>query len=199
MVIFDFHDRYDKAIQIYEAVAKNSLNNNLLKYSVKGYLLNAGLCQICGKDTIAVQNAIENYQVSSPICWLLINNDFIINSLIKLFWAARKRLLICLLLLQELDPTFVGTRECKFLQVFFQPSSSFHSLFSCSFNLDNHIFAEQNIVMVLFLCLTPNVTREFYVDLLQDLAAAIDEMDIVKFTDVVKEFDSMSRLVSLLT
>ncbi|KAG0556996.1 hypothetical protein M758_11G090800 [Ceratodon purpureus] len=98
-------EQYDKAIQIYEAVAKNSLNNNLLKYSVKGYLLNAGLCQICGKDTIAVQNAIENYQ--------------------------------------ELDPTFVGTRECKFLQ---------------------------------------------------DLAAAIDEMDIVKFTDVVKEFDSMSRL-----
>lgn len=68
MTIIDVCDRYDKAIQIYEAVAKNSMNNNLLKYSVKGYLLNAGLCQICGKDTIAVQNAIENYQVSSPVC-----------------------------------------------------------------------------------------------------------------------------------
>lgn len=98
-------EQYDRAIQIYEAVAKNSMNNNLLKYSVKGYLLNAGLCQICGKDIVAVHNAIEHYQ--------------------------------------ELDPTFSGTRECKFLQ---------------------------------------------------DLAASIDERDVVKFTDVVKEFDSMSRL-----
>lgn len=40
------------------------MNNNLLKYSVKGYLLNAGLCQICGKDIVAVHNAIENYQVT---------------------------------------------------------------------------------------------------------------------------------------
>lgn len=33
---------------------------------------------------------------------------------------------------------------------------------------------------------------------MQDLATAIDEVDTVKFTDVVKEFDSMSRLVSML-
>jgi alpha-soluble NSF attachment protein len=98
-------EQYDRAIDIYENVARQSMNNNLLKYSVKGYLLNAGLCQICGKDIVAVHNAIENYQ--------------------------------------ELDPTFNSTRECKFLQ---------------------------------------------------DLATAIDEVDTVKFTDVVKEFDSMSRL-----
>lgn len=98
-------EQYDKAIKIYEAVAKHSLNNNLLKYSVKGYLLNAGLCQLCLNDDIKVENALQNYQ--------------------------------------ELDPTFSGTRECKFLQ---------------------------------------------------DLAAAIVEVDADKFTDVVKEFDSMSRL-----
>ena len=40
--------------------------------------------------------------------------------------------------------------------------------------------------------------RVRYVDLLQDLAAAIDEMDVVKFTDVVKDFDNLSRLVSFL-
>lgn len=57
-------NRYDKAIEIYENVARQSMNNNLLKYSVKGYLLNAGLCQICGKDIVAVHNAIENYQVT---------------------------------------------------------------------------------------------------------------------------------------
>jgi hypothetical protein len=30
---------------------------------------------------------------------------------------------------------------------------------------------------------------------LQDLAAAMDEGDIAKFTDAIKEFDSMTRLV----
>ena len=31
----------------------------------------------------------------------------------------------------------------------------------------------------------------------QDLAVAVEEADVVKFTDVVKEFDSFTRLVSL--
>eukprot|EP00252_Welwitschia_mirabilis_P012233 TRINITY_DN2717_c0_g1_i1.p1 TRINITY_DN2717_c0_g1~~TRINITY_DN2717_c0_g1_i1.p1 ORF type:complete len:290 (-),score=81.50 TRINITY_DN2717_c0_g1_i1:254-1123(-) len=98
-------EQYPKAIQIFEEVARQSLNNNLLKYSVKGYLLNAGLCHICRGDAVAISNALEKYQ--------------------------------------ELDPTFSNTREYK---------------------------------------------------LLADLSAAIDEEDVVKFTDVVKEFDSMTRL-----
>ncbi|CAK9860593.1 unnamed protein product [Sphagnum jensenii] len=98
-------EQYNKAITIYEDVAKQSMSNNLLKYSVKGYLLNAGLCQICGKDVVAINNALEKYQ--------------------------------------ELDPTFSSTREFKFLT---------------------------------------------------DLASAIDEVDVVKFTDIVKEYDSMSRI-----
>jgi alpha-soluble NSF attachment protein len=56
-------EQYNKAIAIYEDVAKQSMSNNLLKYSVKGYLLNAGLCQICGKDVVAINNALEKYQV----------------------------------------------------------------------------------------------------------------------------------------
>jgi len=39
--------------------------------------------------------------------------------------------------------------------------------------------------------------RKRHLNLSQDLAAAISEVDTDKFTDVVKEFDSMSRLVSL--
>jgi alpha-soluble NSF attachment protein len=35
-------------------------------------------------------------------------------------------------------------------------------------------------------------TREF--KFLTDLASAIDEVDVVKFTDIVKEYDSMSRI-----
>ncbi|KAF8402540.1 hypothetical protein HHK36_010625 [Tetracentron sinense] len=97
--------RYPKAVEIYEEIARKSLNNNLLKYGVKGHLLNAGLCQLCRGDVVAITNSLERYQ--------------------------------------ELDPTFSGTREYKFLA---------------------------------------------------DLAAAIDEEDIARFTDVVKEFDSMTRL-----
>ncbi|KAK9282666.1 hypothetical protein L1049_010886 [Liquidambar formosana] len=98
-------EQYQKAVNIYEDIARQSLNNNLLKYGVKGHLLNAGICQLCKGDIVAITNSLERYQ--------------------------------------ELDPTFSGTREYKFLA---------------------------------------------------DMAAAIDEEDIAKFTDVVKEFDSMTQL-----
>ncbi|KAK9154063.1 hypothetical protein Sjap_001543 [Stephania japonica] len=55
-------EQYQKAIEIYEDVARQSLNNNLLKYSVKGYLLNAGLCQLCKGDVVAITNALDKYQ-----------------------------------------------------------------------------------------------------------------------------------------
>ncbi|CAL0304729.1 unnamed protein product [Lupinus luteus] len=100
-------EQYQKSIEIYEEVARQSLNNTLLKYGVKGHLLNAGICQLCKGDVIAITNALERYQ--------------------------------------ELDPTFSGTREYRFLA---------------------------------------------------DIAAAIDEEDIGNFTDVVKEFDSMTPLDS---
>lgn len=38
---------YYKAIQQYERVAKSSINNNLMKWSVKEYLLKAGICHLC--------------------------------------------------------------------------------------------------------------------------------------------------------
>ncbi|KAH6773892.1 alpha-soluble NSF attachment protein 2 [Perilla frutescens var. hirtella] len=98
-------EQYHKSVEIYEEIARQSLNNNLLKYGVKGHLLNAGICQLCKGDVVAINKALERYQ--------------------------------------ELDPTFSGTREYK---------------------------------------------------LLADLAAAIDEEDVAKFTDAVKEFDSMTQL-----
>ncbi|KAJ7963898.1 Alpha-soluble NSF attachment protein [Quillaja saponaria] len=100
-------EQYQKSIEIYEEIARQSLNNNLLKYGVKGHLLNASICQLCKGDVIAITNALERYQ--------------------------------------ELDPTFSGTREYRFLA---------------------------------------------------DIAASIDEEDVGKFTDVVKEFDSMTPLDS---
>ncbi|XP_057441742.1 alpha-soluble NSF attachment protein 2-like [Lotus japonicus] len=100
-------EQYQKSIVIYEDIARQSLNNNLLKYGVKGHLLNAGICQLCKGDHIAITNALERYQ--------------------------------------ELDPTFSGTREYR---------------------------------------------------LLADIAAAVDEEDLEKFTVVLKEFDSMTPLDS---
>ena len=41
-------ERYQPAIAIYEDVARTSMDNNLLKYSAKGYLLCAGICRLCG-------------------------------------------------------------------------------------------------------------------------------------------------------
>ncbi|KAJ1426309.1 Tetratricopeptide-like helical domain superfamily [Sesbania bispinosa] len=100
-------EQYQRSIEIYEEIARQSLNNNLLKYGVKGHLLNAGICQLCKGDVIAITNALERYQ--------------------------------------ELDPTFSGTREYR---------------------------------------------------LLADISAAIDEEDVGKFTEVIKEFDSMTPLDS---
>ncbi|XP_050210593.1 alpha-soluble NSF attachment protein 2 [Mercurialis annua] len=100
-------EQYPKAIEIYEEIARHSLGNNLLKYGVKGHLLNAGICHLCKGDVVSITNALEKYQ--------------------------------------DLDPTFSGTREYR---------------------------------------------------LLADVAAAIDEEDVAKFTDVVKEFDSMTPLDS---
>ncbi|KAJ6690098.1 hypothetical protein OIU85_006385 [Salix viminalis] len=100
-------EQYQTSIDIYEDIARQSLKNNLLKYGVKGHLLNAGLCHLCKGDVVAITNALERYQ--------------------------------------EMDPTFSGTREYK---------------------------------------------------LLVDIAAAIDEEDVAKFTDAVKDFDSMTPLDS---
>ncbi|KAL3536587.1 hypothetical protein ACH5RR_005048 [Cinchona calisaya] len=97
---------YLKAIELYEQIARYSVNNNLLKYGAKGHLLSAGLCQLCrGDAAVATTNALEKYQ--------------------------------------DLDPTFSRTREYRFLA---------------------------------------------------DLAAAVDEGDVEKFTNVVKEFDSLTPL-----
>lgn len=98
-------EQYPKAIEIFESVAAHSMDNNLLRYSVKGYLLNAGLCHVCGCDIVSITNALEKYQ--------------------------------------DMDPAFTNSRECK---------------------------------------------------LLMDLAASIEEEDVDRFTDAVKEFDSMTRL-----
>ena len=93
------------AIEVFEEVAKASVSNNLLRFSVKGYLLNAGLCRLCSQEPVGVKNALERYE--------------------------------------DLDPSFSTSRE--------------HTL-------------------------------------LADLSSAAEEGDQEKFTAVLAEYDSMSRL-----
>ena len=100
-------ERYPLAVEVFEEVAKASMDNNLLKFSVKGYLLNAGVCRLCSQDGIGVKNAIERYE--------------------------------------DIDPSFGDSRECK---------------------------------------------------LLKGLADAAEEGDQDAFTNVLAEYDSMSRLDS---
>jgi len=55
-------ERYPLAIEVFEEVAKASVSNNLLRFSVKGYLLNAGLCRLCSQEPVGVKNALERYE-----------------------------------------------------------------------------------------------------------------------------------------
>mmetsp|Transcript_46428 Transcript_46428/g.104641 ORF Transcript_46428/g.104641 Transcript_46428/m.104641 type:complete len:311 (-) Transcript_46428:546-1478(-) len=50
-------NEYKKAIEIYEQVAMSSLENTLLKWSVKGYLLSAGLCHLATGKVDAITKA----------------------------------------------------------------------------------------------------------------------------------------------
>lgn len=52
---------YTTAIAKLESVAQSSLNNNMLKWSVKDYLLKAGICHLATNDTVAARRALERY------------------------------------------------------------------------------------------------------------------------------------------
>jgi hypothetical protein len=183
-------DLYVKAVEIFEAVALASLSNNLLKYSVKSYLLNAGLCQLCRNDPVALSNALDRYQ--------------------------------------EMDPTFIDTRECKFLQVRdayttgdavdtsedrgracgptgctgkqrdsqYTNNSSFspgYARVSGRANTRCWVLRGTGVLWETISCrkaapLTHPLAHS------QELAAATEEGDATAFTNVVAEFDAMSKL-----
>lgn len=55
-----------KSIQIYERVAKSSISNNLMKYSVKEYFLKAGICQLATKDMVDAERKLNEYRELDP-------------------------------------------------------------------------------------------------------------------------------------
>ena len=59
-------ENYYKSIEIYEKVAQQSINNNLMKYSVKDYLLKAGVCHLATGDLVAARRALGRYGEIDP-------------------------------------------------------------------------------------------------------------------------------------
>ncbi|CAK7232743.1 vesicular-fusion protein S17 [Sporothrix eucalyptigena] len=57
---------YYKSIEIFERVAQKSISNNLMRYSVKEYLLKAGLCHLATADNITAQRALDKYRDMDP-------------------------------------------------------------------------------------------------------------------------------------
>ncbi|KAF2860868.1 TPR-like protein [Piedraia hortae CBS 480.64] len=57
---------YAKATSLYERIAKSSINNNLMKWSVKDYLLKAGACHLCSDDNVAIEKALSSYRDLDP-------------------------------------------------------------------------------------------------------------------------------------
>ncbi|KAL2008680.1 hypothetical protein VTN00DRAFT_6874 [Thermoascus crustaceus] len=57
---------YYKAIEQYEKVGKSSINNNLMKWSVKDYFLKAGICHLATNDLVATNRALESYRDIDP-------------------------------------------------------------------------------------------------------------------------------------
>lgn len=55
-------EQYASAIDKFEQVAIQSLDNNLTKWSVRQYLFNAALCHLASGDLVGSRRAIERYQ-----------------------------------------------------------------------------------------------------------------------------------------
>jgi len=55
-------EQYERAIEVFEQIALSSIDNTLLKYSVKEYLFCAGLCHMCTGEYHVAARAIDRYE-----------------------------------------------------------------------------------------------------------------------------------------
>ncbi|GAB1313028.1 vesicular-fusion protein S17 [Madurella fahalii] len=58
--------QYFPAIVNYEKVADSSLQNHLMKYSVKDYFMKAGICALASKDLVTARRNLERYKEKDP-------------------------------------------------------------------------------------------------------------------------------------
>ncbi|RKP03143.1 hypothetical protein CXG81DRAFT_9913 [Caulochytrium protostelioides] len=54
--------RFDKAIDRFESVASNAATKEITKWSMREYLLKAGLCHLCVGDHVRTRQAIDRYE-----------------------------------------------------------------------------------------------------------------------------------------
>jgi alpha-soluble NSF attachment protein len=57
---------YYRAIQNFEKVADSSLENHLMKYSVKDYFFKAGLCILATKDLVSARRNLQRHCEKDP-------------------------------------------------------------------------------------------------------------------------------------
>jgi alpha-soluble NSF attachment protein len=57
---------YFQAVENYEKVADSSLDNHLMKYSVKDYWMRAGICILATKDLVSARRNLDRYKEKDP-------------------------------------------------------------------------------------------------------------------------------------
>ncbi|CAK9436343.1 uncharacterized protein LODBEIA_P09010 [Lodderomyces beijingensis] len=57
---------YKKAVELYDVVVKNSLNNSLTKWSLKDYFFKILLCILCTNDTVEAEKRMEKFAEDDP-------------------------------------------------------------------------------------------------------------------------------------
>jgi alpha-soluble NSF attachment protein len=57
---------YFQAVENYEKVADSSLDNHLMKYSVKDYWMKAGICILATKDLVSARRNLDRYKEKDP-------------------------------------------------------------------------------------------------------------------------------------
>lgn len=55
-------EQYEKSMDIFQQVALACVDSSTLKYSVKGYLLQAGICALCCQSATALRATLEHYE-----------------------------------------------------------------------------------------------------------------------------------------
>ncbi|CAH6420030.1 Soluble NSF attachment protein (SNAP), partial [uncultured virus] len=59
-------ERYAKATEIYESVARASLNHALLQWSASDHFLRACLCCLASQDVVSARRSLERYRELDP-------------------------------------------------------------------------------------------------------------------------------------
>lgn len=57
---------YPRAIKLFEAVARSSSKSQTMSWSMKDYLLKAGICHLASGDLVATKRAVESYRELDP-------------------------------------------------------------------------------------------------------------------------------------